>query len=395
MGAINLDNTGSGGAITLSSDGTSLLLGGSAVGGGGADLYAANEDSPAAQPNASGTNAIAIGDQAVSSGTDSFAIGTDTDATGTASLAIGKGAQATANYNLSIGLNATASAERAIAIGNNGVIAGSTYSTAIGHNSSFGGSTTASGSGATALGGSYASGVDSFAAAIVNNTSSYGATGNNSIAMGIQAKASSARGVAIGGYAQSSSTSIALSTGWNNNITTASGSNSVAIGGGTSATSPGSYAFGQQSSSAIRGKYAYAAGRFAANGDAQGGQFILRCSTTDATPTLLRTNPDPADSGNQIVALSDTCITFDGTITAMQNGAQSYASWRIEGLLVNDGGTTTVANSAITVIDNQSSWGLTLTADNGNSALAITFTGEAGHNIRTVANIRTTEVTYA
>jgi hypothetical protein len=79
----------------------------------------------------------------------------------------------------------------------------------------------------------------------------------------------------------------------------------------------------------------------------------------------------------------------------MQNGAQAFASFRIEGLLVNDGGTTTVANSAITVIDNQSSWGLTLTADNTNKCLAITFTGEAGHNIRTVANIRTSEVTYA
>ena len=362
---------------------------------GGADLYAANESSPAAQPSATGVNAIAIGDQAVSSGTDSFAIGTDTDATGSNSLAIGKGAQATANHNLAIGLNCTASAERAIAIGNNGVIAGSTFSTAIGHNSGFGGSTTASGSGATALGGSYASGVDSFAAAIVNNTSSYGATGNNSIAMGIQAKASSARGVAIGGYATSSSTSIALSTGWNNLAVTASGSNSVAIGGNTSATSPGSFAFGQQSSSAIRGKYAYASGRFAATGDSQGGQFILRADTTDATATVLTTNNATAAADNQIVAASDTCITFDGTIVAMQNGAQSYASWRVEGLLVNDGGTTTVANSAITVIDNQSSWGLTLTADNTNNALAITFTGEAAHNIRTVANIRTSEVTYA
>ena len=35
MGAVNLDNTGSGSAITLSSDGTSLLLDGTAVGGGG------------------------------------------------------------------------------------------------------------------------------------------------------------------------------------------------------------------------------------------------------------------------------------------------------------------------------------------------------------------------
>jgi len=333
-------------------------------GGGGADLYAANEVSVTAQPSATGDDAIAIGDGAVSSGGNSIAIGLNSESTGSQNVALGAG-KATGTLG-------------SLALGG----FGSGYSEA-------------SNSWAVAIGRSLASGNTSLAMNITDNTSAYGASGANSIAMGIQAKASSARGVAIGGYAQSSSTSIALSTGWNNNITTASGSNSVAIGGGTSATSPGSYAFGQQSSSAIRGKYAYAAGRFAANGDAQGGQFILRCSTTDATPTLLRTNPDPADSGNQIVALSDTCITFDGTITAMQNGAQSYASWRIEGLLVNDGGTTTVANSAITVIDNQSSWGLTLTADNGNSALAITFTGEAGHNIRTVANIRTTEVTYA
>ena len=34
MGKIELDHTGSGGGITLSSDGTSLLLGGTAIGGG-------------------------------------------------------------------------------------------------------------------------------------------------------------------------------------------------------------------------------------------------------------------------------------------------------------------------------------------------------------------------
>jgi hypothetical protein len=317
-------------------------------------------------------------------------------ALGQESIAIGLGTIAgvgNTSNSTAIGTNAQAGSA-ALALGSS-TNAGSSNSTALGKNSGGGGSVTATGSGAMALGGSYASGTNSFAAAIANNTSSYGATGANSIAMGNQAKASSSRGVAIGAYALSSSTSIALSTGWNNIAVTASGSNSVAIGGGTSATSPGSYAFGQQSSSAIRGKYAYAAGRFAANGDAQGGQFILRADTTDATATVLTTNNSTAAADNQIVALSDTCITFDGTITAMQNGAQSYASWRIEGLLVNDGGTTTVANSAITVIDNQSNWGLSLTADNTNNALAITFTGEAAHNIRTVANIRTSEVTYA
>jgi hypothetical protein len=110
---------------------------------------------------------------------------------------------------------------------------------------------------------------------------------------------------------------------------------------------------------------------------------------------VLTTNNSTAASTNQIVAASDTCITFDGTITAMQNGAQAYASWKIEGLLVNDGGTTTLANSATTVISNADGWGMALSADNTNNALAITCTGEASHNIRWVANIRTTEVTYA
>ena len=145
----------------------------------------------------------------------------------------------------------------------------------------------------------------------------------------------------------------------------------------------------------MTGKQSYASGRFAADGDAQGGQFILRASTTDATATVLSTNNGSSLSTSQIIAANDTCITFDGTITAMQNGAQAYASWKIEGLLVNDGGTTTLANSATTVISNADGWGMALSADNTNNALAITVTGEASHNIRWVANIRTTEVTYA
>ena len=62
---------------------------------------------------------------------------------------------------------------------------------------------------------------------------------------------------------------------------------------------------------------------------------------------------------------------------------------------MNDGGTTTLANSATTVIQNSSGWGMALSADNTNNALAITCTGEASHNIRWVANIRTTECTFA
>ena len=150
----------------------------------------------------------------------------------------------------------------------------------------------------------------------------------------------------------------------------------------------------------IYGKFAYSSGSFGGNGSyslrgiSQGGMYILRSDTTNATPEAMTTNNSTAAANNQVVAASDTCITFSGTIVAMQNGAQSYGSWEIKGLLVNAGGTTTVPNSAITVISNTSSWGLALSADNTNNALTIQVTGEASHNIRWVANIQTSEVTY-
>jgi len=336
--------------------------------GGGADLYAANESSPAAQPSATGGNAIAIGDSAVASGEDAFAIGLDAVASGTQSMAFGRGTDATSSSALALG----------------------TYAQAV------------TGSYATAISRAYASGADSFAAAISTNSSSYGATGANSVAIGPFAKATGTEAIALsGGYAQGvKSISIGSSSHATSTYGCAVGYDTTAVGSalalGTTANAQAAYSTAiHRSKAEQQGKIAFSGIFFGAIGDAQGGSFVLVADTTDATATVLTSNNGTASSTNQIVAASDTCITFDGTITAMQNGAQAYASWRIEGLLVNDGGTTTLANSATTVISNSSSWGMALSADNTNNALAITCTGEAAHNIRWVANIRTSEVTYA
>lgn len=63
MGAVNIDNAGSGGAITLSSDGTSLLVGGTAVrtgtvpiANGGTGQTTANAALNALLPNQSGNS---------------------------------------------------------------------------------------------------------------------------------------------------------------------------------------------------------------------------------------------------------------------------------------------------------------------------------------------------
>ena len=336
--------------------------------GGGADLYAANESSPAAQPSATGGNAIAIGDSAVASGEDAFAIGLDAVASGTQSMAFGRGTDATSSSALALG----------------------TYAQAV------------TGSYATAISRAYASGADSFAAAISTNSSSYGATGANSVAIGPFAKATGTEAIALsGGYAQGvKSISIGSSSHATSTYGCAVGYDTTAVGSalalGTTANAQAAYSTAiHRSKAEQQGKIAFSGIFFGAIGDAQGGSFVLVADTTDATATVLTSNNGTASSTNQIVAASDTCITFDGTITAMQNGAQAYASWRIEGLLVNDGGTTTLANSATTVISNTDGWGMALSADNTNNALAITCTGEAAHNIRWVANIRTSEVTYA
>lgn len=402
MGKIEIDHTGSGGGITLSSDGTSLLLGGTAIGGAALELYAENPSTPTA-PSAAGTNAVAIGDGSSSAGDRGMAFGSLATASGTNSVALGRAADSSGLLSAALGFDATSGAQSSLALGYGSITATGLYSTAIGR--------------------SYASGADSFATAIANNSSSYGATATGSIAVGAIAKATGNYSIALG-YANVANAQYGCAIGRSNtagNYGTAIGGGSNACYGANSAVFGGesgyvasnksyslvlngwdshvnesySVAIGTEAQSDTIGKLVYASGKFAARGDAQGSQFILRADTTDATATVLTTNNSTAASTNQIVAASDTCITFDGTITAMQNGAQAYASWKIEGLLVNDGGTTTLANSATTVIQNLSSWGMALSADNTNNALAITVTGEAAHNIRWVANIRTTEVTYA
>ena len=342
----------------------------------GADLYAANPDS-ATDPTAGGLNSVAIGNNAVV-----------TDA----------GSGINGSKSIAIGHNSSITSANAIGAGRQATVSGA-------YASGFGYKATSAGTESHAATNSYASGTNSFAAAIVNNTSSYGANATSSIAIGRLTKSNATYGTAIGyqcgnyasyGLAMGRSTSnyatdgIAIGDSVSN-----LGANSVAIGDRAYTSATGSFALGTQSRTFQQYQFAYAGGQFAALGDAQGSMYILRAATTDATATVLTTDGGAAGGANLIEVKSDQCLTFDGTITAMQNGAQAFASFRIEGLLVNDGGTTTLVNSATTIIDNQSSWGMALSADNTNNALAITVTGEASHNIRWVANIRTSEVTYA
>lgn len=224
--------------------------------------------------------------------------------------------------------------------------------------------------------------------------------------MGRLSKASGADSFAIGDNNIVANGS-AFALGNTNNVTgntgfalgeshTVSGSYSASIGGyGSTATQTYAMTFGPYAKAAVQNAFIFGSKGWFSAGSAQGGMYILYADTTDATATVLTTTNSTAGSTNQIVAASDTCIMFSGTLVAMQNGAQDQGGWEIKGLLKNDGGTTTLVSSNIQTFDDGNGWTVALTADNTNNALAITCTGEAAHNIRWVANIQTSEVTYA
>ena len=312
-----------------------------------------------------------------------------------------------------------ASGASAIAIGA-GAASSTTYATAIGQNSSAGGSQAVTGSGAMALGGSYASGTDSFAAAVASNTSSYGATSDNAVSLGYQAKASGTYSFAVGRQAQAQANSsfafgytalasagggFAFGEGAQANGvqgyaigvgTRANGSRAIAIGGAYGAQAIGDYSIAIGSTKA----YEYNKYTFGGANTAQYGVLPLWKDTIDATPTVLisYTAGSPSTT-NQLILQNNSAYAFTGTVVARQqaSGGTASAAWKVEGLIRREGtaGTTTLVASTVTAISNVPGWTLALSADTTNGGLAVTATGAAATNIRWVATIQTSEVTYA
>jgi hypothetical protein len=125
---------------------------------------------------------------------------------------------------------------------------------------------------------------------------------------------------------------------------------------------------------------------------------VVVAATTDATPKVLTSNKGAASTTNQIILPNNSAYSFSGTIIARQQASAgtACAAWKIEGLIRREGsaGTTVLVNSATTVLDNTPAWGMALSADTTNGGLKIEVTGAAATNIRWVATIHTSEVTY-
>jgi hypothetical protein len=231
-----------------------------------------------------------------------------------------------------------------------------------------------------ALGGSYASGTDSFAAAIGNNTSSYGATGANSIAMGYQAKA--------GIYG------LAISVPLNGNAL-ATGQAAIALGGTANGTN--SVAVQWAAKSNEYGKYSYSGGQFATSGDAQFGKIVLRAETTTTTAVALTSNGSAASIANQLIVAAGQAMAIQGTLIAKVSGTGAMAGWNITGIVSNNAGTMAVSGLALTAIGSDSitlGASPTIAVDNTNKGVTITSGYKSATSIRWVATVNTSEVVY-
>jgi len=194
-------------------------------------------------PIANNTNAIAIG-SANGANAGAVASGIAAIAVGSADTALFAGAQATGDRSIALGINATASNAATIAIGGASGLAGGTAPVA----SNIG--SVAIGSGFLSRAGAMATGISSVAiggadgtSAVLSFTSGAVASGDRTVAIGVNATASAANSIAIG------SAGTAGSVG-----ATASAANAIAIGGaagagaGASATGIASVAIGNASS---------------------------------------------------------------------------------------------------------------------------------------------------
>lgn len=325
---------------------------------------------------------------------------TAANAQGTWSIAMSAGANASGSQAIAIGRNAVSTGDSSTAIGLDGVTASASRSTAIGSNSNSASSQAVTGAGAMALGGSYASGVDSFAAAIANNTSTYGAQGTNSIAIGYRAKATGNGSVALGG-GQSGGGGPLASGGESfafGPSAVSSGARAIAIGQGATAAGDGSFAFGKYSNSPRGSQFSFASDRFSTTGDRQAGKWLVSNSTTDATPTNIGLG-GWGFGANFIIIPTNTAVAFTGTIVARQqaSGGTQSAAWKIEGLIRKEGtsASITLVNSNLVVLSNAPGWNVALSTETSFGSLIITVTGSAATNIRWMGYLDTAEVGYA
>jgi hypothetical protein len=138
--------------------------------------------------------------------------------------------------------------------------------------------------------------------------------------------------------------------------------------------------------------YAHASGQFAAKGDCQRVEFVLRNKTTTNSAVTLFLDGSSA----RLTIPSGKCLSADVMIKGYKSDGSVGARFRRIIDIKNVGGTTTLETTpdVIGTDYNPSGCTLSITADNTNDALDIAVTGIVSETWRWAATVYGIEIAY-
>jgi hypothetical protein len=218
-----------------------------------------------------------------------------------------------------------------------------------------------------------------------NNT----ASGQDSVAGGVGSGATNTGAVALGNNAQAGGPQ-AFATGFN---TQAGGQSASVFGDNCQAGGAWSQASGQRAAATLQGERALANGQFANTGDAQSSEVVVRQQTNVIGPTEMF-----LDGAGARIILQDNS-SYSIVVNVIARDQQPLTNhYILEGTIERNAGPgTTNLVGAVTkriIAEEFVAGDANLIADNVNGAAVVQVTGVAGTNIRWVAHVRLTKVTF-
>jgi len=294
-------------------------------------------------------------------GEGAFILGPAPDSTGT-------GGNKRGQYAVDLQLNKSATASR-VASGNYSFLAGLGGSSTADATTSIGQGNLVTANYAVGLGyGNSASGLASVSLGYSNANS-----GTVSVALGQSNITSNNRSYAIG------------------NSNTASGDASGAMGDTCTASAKSALATGLQALASRYAQKAHSAGQFAAVGDAQAVQFVVRNKTTNGTAVTLFLD----GASTRLTIPSGRIFSGIINIVGSKSDGTAVARYLRQVTIKNVAGTTSLVGDVVTIgSDEVAATSISITADDTNDALSIQVTGISPETWRWVATIDGAELAY-
>ena len=197
--------------------------------------------------------------------------------------------------------------------------------------------------------------------------------------------------VISGGSGNTASQSYSVISGGSNN--TASGLFSVVSGGSDNTTlAQIATISGGRSAFADRwGMRAYAAGQFAAQGDAQHGIFVLRCKTTTNTAVEMGLN-----GGTIYINIpSGKVMAMNINISGVKSDGSAVAHYLRQYAVKNVAGTSSQVYAPVTIgADNAAGTTIALSVNDTDDTFRIAVTGVLSETWRWVATVDAVEIAY-